>query len=65
MKNRSSLSGLLTSICHFSFVIGHFSLVICHLTENPCQVAKDFRLSSIGDTENVTGSPLHIGLWKV
>src|SRR5438876_5900616 len=30
MTNGSSLSGLPTSICHWSFVIGHLSLVICH-----------------------------------
>src|SRR5213594_4047443 len=35
MTKGSSLSGLLTSICHFSFVIGH-------LTENPCRVVRDF-----------------------
>src|SRR5207245_3526024 len=39
MTNGSSLSGLLTSICHCSFAI-------CHLTENPCQIAKDLRVSS-------------------
>src|SRR5437762_12178045 len=39
MTNGSSLSGLLTSICHCSFAI-------CHLTENPCQIAKELRLSS-------------------
>src|SRR6266511_3694446 len=39
MTNRSSLSGLLTSICHCSFVI-------CHLTENPCHAAKNFHVSS-------------------
>src|SRR6266516_7068405 len=38
MTNGSSLSGLLTSICHWS------SLVICHLTANSCHFAKDPRL---------------------
>jgi len=49
MTNRSSLSGLLTSICHRSFVI-------FHLTENPCQAAKNFHISS---TEQPGGNP-----WK-
>ncbi len=39
MTNRSSLSRLLTSICHWS-------LVICHLMENPCQAQKNFHVSS-------------------
>src|SRR6266545_6701518 len=39
MTNRSLLSGLLTSICHGSFVIGH-------LTEDPCQAVKNFHVSS-------------------
>ena len=34
----------------WQFVVGtsdfYLSLVICHLTENPCEVAKDFRVSS-------------------
>jgi len=33
-------------------------LVICHLTENPCHVAKDFRLSS---TEKGIGLQLESG----
>src|SRR5436190_13891354 len=33
-------------IGHLSLVICHWSLVICHLTENPCQIAKDSRVSS-------------------
>jgi len=44
MTNGRSLSGLLTSI-------GHLSFVICHLTENPCQVAWIFALVPLASHE--------------
>ncbi|PYU90690.1 MAG: hypothetical protein DMG08_17165 [Acidobacteria bacterium] len=43
MTNGSSLSRLLTSICHCSFAICHLSFVICHLSFAICHLTEKYR----------------------
>ncbi len=61
MKNDKSQFVVRTSNFYLSlFIIVHLSLVMGHLTENPCQAAKNFRVSSIDEHRSVF---MRVHLW--